>query len=468
MKQKTSLQRGQALVLLALGIVGLIGLTALAIDGGRAFADRRHAQNAADNASYAAALEWVKHEGDWSEVSGQWVWSSIAWRDPAFGIANANGFNNEDADGIISDVTLDIQPFDDCENISPFVPAEGAFITVTIETELDTLFAPIVGISKTYNRVQATSVACGTYTEKAASGSALAACHTTKCNAMFFGGNNVTHIYGSGALVNSSCDGPANGTDALGGLGTSSVTVEQPFRIDVVGDEKFLASPKPDIATFQPAVDCFRKYIDISNFGVSCDNISPTNGGPKVDGNGIKYLEPGIYTENFPPMNADEVYLIGGVYCLEKDFRVNNVQWRISNQGGLDETNRDIGVTFVVDGDVTITNGEIRLLGKYYGAPLSGRLLLYAPAFDSNNNIFSHTIRIEGNGQMSMRGTLYAPTSDITLAGTPGAAAGEAANWYGQVIGSTVAIEGTVNWTMIYDDAYTINFPVAPNIAMQE
>lgn len=468
MKQKIPFQRGQVLVLLAIGIVGLIGLTALAIDGGRAFADRRHAQNAADNASYAAALEWIKYEGDWSEVGGEWAWSSIAWRDPGFLIADQNGFNNDDADGIVSNVALEIQPFDDCETISPFVPAEGALITVTIETELDTLFAPVVGIDKTYNTVEATSVACGTYTEKAASGSALAACSTTKCNAMFFGGNNITRINGSGALVNSSCDGPANGTDALGGLGTSNLTIESPFRIDVVGDEKFLATPKPDIATFQPAVDCFRKYIDISNFGVSCNGTSPTNGGPKVDSDGRKYLEPGIYTGTFPPMNADEVYLVGGVYCLEEDFRVNSVKWEISNQGGLDETNQSIGVTFVVGGDVTVTNGEIRLLGKYYGAPLNGRLLFYAPAFDANNNIFTHTIRIEGNGLTSMRGTLYAPTSDITLAGTPGAAPGETANWYGQVIGNTVSIEGTVDWTMIYDDDYTINFPVAPNIAMQE
>lgn len=468
MKKHVFLQRGQALVLLAIGIVGLIGLTALAIDGGRAFADRRHAQNAADNAAYAAALEWVKHEGNWSDVGGEWVWSSTAWRDPAFGIAGENGYNNTDDDGIVSDVSLSIARYNDCETISPFVPAEGALITVTIETELDTLFAPIVGVNKTYNTVRATSVVCGTYTEKAANGSALAACSTTQCNAMFFGGNNVTRINGSGAFVNSSCDGPANGTDALGGLGTSKVTVQDPFYIGVVGDEKFLAIPKPDIRTNQPQIDCFRKYIDISNFGVSCDNISPTNGGPKTDGEGKKYLEPGIYTNVFPPMNADKVYLVGGVYCLEQDFRVNNVQWEITNQGGFDEENQSLGVTFVVGGDVTVTNGVLKLMGKYYGAPLRGRLLFYAPAFDSNNNIFTHTIRIEGNGQTSLRGTMYAPTSDVTLAGTPGAAPGEVANYYGQVIGNTVSIAGTVDWTMIYDDDYTINFPVAPNIAMED
>src|SRR5512141_2701217 len=49
-------ERGQALVLIVFAIVGLIGLTGLAIDGGNAYSDRRHAQNAADTAALAAAL----------------------------------------------------------------------------------------------------------------------------------------------------------------------------------------------------------------------------------------------------------------------------------------------------------------------------------------------------------------------------------------------------------------------------
>ncbi len=36
-------EKGQALILIVLAIVGLIGLTALAIDGGNAFMNRRHA-----------------------------------------------------------------------------------------------------------------------------------------------------------------------------------------------------------------------------------------------------------------------------------------------------------------------------------------------------------------------------------------------------------------------------------------
>lgn len=52
---KYSSERGQVLVLLVLAIVGLLGFTALAIDGGMVYSDRRTAQNAADAAALSGA-----------------------------------------------------------------------------------------------------------------------------------------------------------------------------------------------------------------------------------------------------------------------------------------------------------------------------------------------------------------------------------------------------------------------------
>ena len=53
-ERKTS-ERGQALVLLVLAFVVLLGFTALAVDGSMVYADRRHEQNAADTGSLAGA-----------------------------------------------------------------------------------------------------------------------------------------------------------------------------------------------------------------------------------------------------------------------------------------------------------------------------------------------------------------------------------------------------------------------------
>lgn len=64
MDTKRNLERGQAIVLLAVTIVVLLGFTALAIDGGMVYADRRRAQNGADAAALAGALQRVNDASD--------------------------------------------------------------------------------------------------------------------------------------------------------------------------------------------------------------------------------------------------------------------------------------------------------------------------------------------------------------------------------------------------------------------
>lgn len=57
MRQEHQRQRGQAMIILAFGIIGLIAVVGFAIDGGRLYAIRRQAQNAADAAAVAGARE---------------------------------------------------------------------------------------------------------------------------------------------------------------------------------------------------------------------------------------------------------------------------------------------------------------------------------------------------------------------------------------------------------------------------
>src|SRR5512135_615887 len=68
MKPSVQRQRGQALILIVLAIVGMVGLTGLAIDGGNAYSDRRHAQNAADTSALAAALRIIHNQTDWQQA----------------------------------------------------------------------------------------------------------------------------------------------------------------------------------------------------------------------------------------------------------------------------------------------------------------------------------------------------------------------------------------------------------------
>ena len=59
MKSKQLKEHGQALIIIALAMVGLVAIVGLAVDGSAVFADQRHAQNAADTAAMAAAYAKV-------------------------------------------------------------------------------------------------------------------------------------------------------------------------------------------------------------------------------------------------------------------------------------------------------------------------------------------------------------------------------------------------------------------------
>ncbi len=71
MKGRRSRVRGQILVMVALGAVGLLALVALAVDGSRVYMARRHAQNAADAAALAMAWSWLRSHGSCTAAVNQ-------------------------------------------------------------------------------------------------------------------------------------------------------------------------------------------------------------------------------------------------------------------------------------------------------------------------------------------------------------------------------------------------------------
>ena len=62
MKHKRITDRGQVLIIFVFAVIGLIGMTGLAIDGGMIFSDRRQAQNAADTAALAGSVRKLTEE----------------------------------------------------------------------------------------------------------------------------------------------------------------------------------------------------------------------------------------------------------------------------------------------------------------------------------------------------------------------------------------------------------------------
>ncbi len=126
-------ERGQALIVVALALVGLFGMVALVIDGGNAFQDRQRAQNAVDSAALAGAYARIK--------GGNLV-------DAALAAAAENGYNN---DGVNNLVSLYTPPQDG--------PHAGdiEYIQVIITSYVKTYFAKVIGRQQVINRVEATA-----------------------------------------------------------------------------------------------------------------------------------------------------------------------------------------------------------------------------------------------------------------------------------------------------------------------
>src|SRR5436190_21329309 len=83
---KRSMERGQALIIIALAAIGLFGVAGLAIDGSAKYSDRRHAQNAADTAALSGALAKMDPQP-----------SQPAWKIVALDRAGDNGYDDSHA-----------------------------------------------------------------------------------------------------------------------------------------------------------------------------------------------------------------------------------------------------------------------------------------------------------------------------------------------------------------------------------
>ena len=125
------IERGQALIVIALALVGLMGIAGLVVDGGNAFQDRQRAQNAVDSAALASAHARLK--------GGSMV-------DAALQAAATNGYDN---DGVRSIISLYTPPKDG--------PHAGdiEYIQVIIRSTVPTYLMRVVGTNEIVNEVQA-------------------------------------------------------------------------------------------------------------------------------------------------------------------------------------------------------------------------------------------------------------------------------------------------------------------------
>lgn len=430
-------EHGQALILLVMAVVGMLGFTALAIDGGMIYSDRRITQNAADAASLAGAatagqiIKGVK-VANWNCGSGDVASAQTEAIKEAGNSANSNDFPV--SSGNVSITTA-------CNNSEKYID-----VKVEITKETQTAFAHFVFGGSPVNTVYAVARVYGQ--DYFGGGNAIIAlkdtCTSQEGGVTFGGTISVTvtggNVYSNACLV---FQGTPGKIDASGGdifYITDIITTS--------GKKEVNPDPTKIYTPLElPAVD-----------DPDCENLPDINSPKNHSGSGI--LDQGNYNNIKLSAAGGDLTLNPGLYCIHGDLVIN---------GGTFTAN-DVTFFFPKDaGKFSTAGGAVvdlsapppgcELDGSTMNCPpsIGGMLIYYLPEYSPSSGLF-----LGGTSGSSYTGTIYAPNSTIDVQGD----AFEESPLGAQLIGRTVDIHGTTDINIQYQPEN--NFPTPPHLRLQE
>jgi Flp pilus assembly protein TadG len=454
-------QKGQALILIVLAVVGLLALTGLAVDGSATYSNRQGAQNAADTAALTGALDVAN-----SNSSGV--------VNDAKGAATTSGFTT----GTAATVTVNNPPVasNACNGTLPtFSLASNQYVQVVINTNVNTSFSSLVGVKQMHNCVDAIALGKSGTSGSMFNGAAIVATdNSSGCNQtmLFNGSANVTTTGGS---IFDNCNGnhavllnggvtltmPVSGQDVGGILNNGGNTITPGITTGAVG-VTMPAAAWSAIPAVPSAPTCS------GNGGAT---FNPTTGG-SISGtsvtlnSGTATLTPG----NFSSINVNggTVTFSAGTYCLTGGVNQNSgtltgPSGQVNLVMGSNSVNQNSGTDTFADLEMYLTSGSWTMNGttalnatklRYYSTGSSSMIVNGGDTLTSSDSFFyltsgsvtwngSSTINLQaptgadpyaglvlympwsntspfilnGGSGVSVTGTILAPHSDITANG---------------------------------------------------
>lgn len=365
-------ERGQALVLVVFGLIVLIGLTALAIDGGNAYASRQGAQNAADSGALAAALA---HSRSGSESAA------------AAAAAAANGYNNDGSSNSVS-VSVADTPAGECPHNEP-----GMDITVDITAHTRTYFAPIVGVSELTNAVSATARACNPYVAPPFEGNAIVAL-APNGTGFSAGGTPAWDITGGGIFSNSTS---SSAEECHGDAGVSA-----PSATTVGGTSFTCADVDVDVITTGVPQLAPADYMSLFPRPPACDGTATNIGGvwyaqAGADGSRVAFNGDMQFTEGLYCVTNSPGPFHGAITGAYVTFFIMPENFSLKFNGG----------------------GNLTAVAPYTGE-YAGVLLFSEPRFVGGALQQTQDIDMRGNGNLDVVGSVIMPSANITMYGNSG------------------------------------------------
>ena len=461
MKPNLLVERGQALILIALAAIGLFAVTALAIDGSVKFSDRRHAQNAADAAALAGALAKSMAEQEIANgnpnsltdmpiacpnASPSSVCSAIVTAAKAR--ATENGY---DGDLVRSVVNVYRPPqsgvYSNCSDVHFNC---NDYVQVIIDSNIDTFFARVIGINQLHNHVESIASTISENNSFTFGGNAIVALKPSGCDALKAQGGAQIKIYGGGIYSNSddsSCSffrqSCPSGT--IGIYTDSTETTEG--TISMVGN--YTGSCSTTYASFDSAntqISFPPPYQEIPE-PAECSQTADLGSNYTVTGSGSSKtatLNPGHYSAIPLSGQWKNIILNPGVYCINTSLNSPD-SLTVSGTPGVTAgvfIYIRSGGFFTFNGTSAITLWGINSNNDPSLSDYQGYLMYVAPNYSTGTPA---TCKINGGTDYGLKGTIYAPYCDITINGT--SATG---NFQSQVIGYTVNMAGTADIVLNY------------------
>jgi Flp pilus assembly protein TadG len=425
MKRKNHLERGQALIIIAFGLVALIGLTALSIDGGNAYSDRRHAQNAADTAALAGALANVRGDPNWQNA--------------ALVRAASNGYNNDGTTNTVS-VYLCSNPNSSCGVYA----GNSQYLQVLITSHVKTYFAQVIGIPEVVNKVSAIAQSVPGKNAPMFGGNAIVSLNKSACSAVNYQGSASVTLNGSGIFDNSNC---TSGTNGAFNTNTGSGTLQAPC-LTVVGSITTGTNSNLNVPSSCLNSNQLSSQLSdpLSLFEVPNITCGSQTAQKYQDSAGAWHISPGNYTGAFPPSQV--TIMDPGTYCINA-----------GNQGftltGGQVLNGNNVLIYMLSGNVSWSSGGVNLSAPGAGSGTYQGLLLY---MDPSN---CSQITINGNGTSTFTGSILAPCSNVKLTGGAGGA-----GYNNQIIADTVTLSGNNNIVINYKADQNWQPPQSPVIRL--
>lgn len=409
-------ERGQAMILIVFSIIGLLGMSALAIDGGNAYVDRRRAETAASAAALTASITRIEG-GD--------------WRAAALATARTNGYDNN---GITNTVELNTPPLS-----GPYV-GNSEYIEVIVTSHLKTYFGPVIGVPQVTSIAHAVSQSKPAEYGQMFDGYALVSlaphsgCDSKR--SFWIHGEATINLEGGGLFINSD-----NKDCAFIQFGSGSVRIDDDSPFTVVGgaqvQKPYLITPFP-MQTGAPPIS-YPPAIQMPKLG--CGSKIATvdeESGTMTSGNWDEDV--------FPPDGVHN--LDSGIYCITGDFIVDDGEELTGN-----------GVLIIVeDGAVKFSGRSTIQLSAPKGGLAKG-LLIYMPI--KNKSL----LVLNGNADSKFTGTIFGPRADVRINGldsTNGAA------YHSQIIGYYIEVDGNSDTVIKYKDDQNYDAFKMPEVILSQ